>query len=249
MIDIHAHILPGLDDGPSTWEDALALARAFVRAGYRAVVATPHVVPGLYPNGRGLILERLGEARRRLAQEGIDLDLHPGAEYFLDPGLVPALEAGELVTVNDAGRHLLVELPSAEMPAFARPVLFELAARGVTPVLAHPERQDYLARSRRLLEELAAGGVLLQVTCGSLTGMFGSGPRRCADWLLRAGLAHYLATDAHVPGRRLAAAARAHQLLGERGQRLVEDNPRALLQGRGPEGAREGGPAAGWAGG
>lgn len=230
-IDIHAHILPGLDDGPETPEESLEMASAFVKAGYTTVVATPHVIPGVYDHARTTILQSVRRFQEQLQAARIPLTVLPGAEYHVSDRLLPLLRAGELLTLNDTGKYLLVELPFYQIPEYVSQVLFELLLAGVTPVIAHPERNDYLVRHPGALAEMVRKGVLAQVTAASLTGLFGGEARRVAARFLQDGTAHFVATDAHGADRRLEAGPQAARLFPAQSTALFYDHPAAVLRG------------------
>lgn len=237
MIDLHAHILPGIDDGARDEAEAMAAARQALAAGVGTVVATPHAIPGVYDNGHERILERAARLQAVLDAAGLVLGVRPGAEYYLEPELPLRLDRGELLTLNDRGKHVLVELPLAGIPAYADRVLFDLLVRGVTPVLAHPERNREFSAEPERLYRLVAQGVLVQVTAGSLTGLFGRQMRAAAELFVRQGWVHFVASDLHGPGARLAAMREvrsqlAEMLGAEEGGRLLEENPRCVLEGR-----------------
>lgn len=231
MIDIHNHILPGLDDGPETAEESLELAEALVRAGFTAAVTTPHVLPGLYENTREAILEAVAGLKERLAAERIPLEIYPGSECRITPELPERLEKGELVTLGDSGRYLLVEFPMHELPAYAADVLFRLQLGGVRPVIAHPERHGFFRENRELLAGFVERGALVQVTAGALTGLFGPAEQKAVGRWLKDGLVHFVATDAHSDGRRLEAAQKAAELLGAGAETLLHAAPKAAVQG------------------
>ncbi|OPZ72745.1 MAG: Tyrosine-protein phosphatase YwqE [Firmicutes bacterium ADurb.Bin456] len=236
MIDIHTHILPGLDDGPDSLEEALEMARRAVAGGARIMVATPHVVAGLYPNSREAVLAALGEFRRVLEENSIPLTVLPGAECRLEPDLDERLARGELLTINDGGRYLLVELPPMLVPEYTAQVCYQLRLRGVTPIIAHPERNAGLVREPGLLYDLISRGALSQITAGSLTGHLGSAAAAAAKKFLGLGYVQFIASDAHSctgRGPLLAeAAGAAARLLGaEQGQSLVSGNPLRAIQG------------------
>ncbi|HIE13553.1 MAG TPA: phosphotransferase [Desulfotomaculum sp.] len=230
-IDLHAHILPGFDDGPETVEESIEMARAYVEAGYAAVVATPHVIPGVYENTRASILRGVKRLQQRLHDAGIPLTVLPGAEYHLTDRLVPLLQEGGVLTLNDTGKHLLVELPWVHLPAYASQVLFELLLAGVTPIIAHPERNEFLARHPEVLRGFSRRGVLAQVTAGALTGLFGPAERRASRIFIEEGTAQFVATDAHNAGRRLKAGPEAMRLLGAKAQLLICEHPAAVING------------------
>lgn len=231
MIDIHAHLLPEFDDGPETLDESLKTARAYVDAGYTMVVATPHVIPGLYEHSRVEILNGVKALQERLEVARIPLAILPGAEYHLTNRLISLLQAGELVTLNDTGKYLLVELPVYEIPSCAPQVFFELLLAGITPILAHPERNDFLVRHPGTLGEMVRKGVMAQVTAGSLTGLFGPTSKRAANLFIKEGCAHIVATDAHGPGYRLEAGPAAAQLLGEKGRVFMCERPDTVIRG------------------
>lgn len=197
MIDLHVHILPGLDDGAADLEEALAMARAAKNDGITCLVATPHYVTGWFAPEKGRVLEAVEELNRCLAAEGIGVVVLPGAEYRLEPDLPERYEKGELLTLGGKSRYLLVELPPGLLPPYAERVLFELQLCGVTPVLAHPERNGAPMHEQELLFKWAARGVLFQLTAASLKGAFGEGVRRAAQQFLRNGFVHLVASDAH----------------------------------------------------
>ena len=237
MIDIHSHILPGLDDGAGSVEVSLAMARRAAADGIRVMVATPHVITGLYPNGRATILAAVERLQRVFKDNGIDLSLLPGAEYRLEPDLPRRLARGELLTVNDGGRYLLVEMPAALVPDYAGQVFYELQLQGLTPIIAHPERNEGFARDHGLLHGLVSHGALVQITAGSLTGLLGSAAAANARAFLKQGCVHFIATDAHTAGDHrapvlAAASGEAARLAGEEeGISLVTGNPRRAIRG------------------
>lgn len=238
MIDLHIHILPGLDDGPADSRESLDMARHAVAGGIKEVVATPHVAPGLYNNSRDGILNALQEFRAQLQAHDIPLEVHPGAEYLLEPNLPQLIKEGKLLTLGDGGRYLLVEFPAAEIPIFAGQTFFELALQGITPVLAHPERNGELQRNPHKLLPFVERGVLCQGTAGSFTGKFGSLVRQVACHYLQSGCYHFIGTDAHgavnrKPELQAACAVIDGYSANAAGQLAVE-NPERLLRGQAP---------------
>lgn len=237
MIDLHAHILPGVDDGAVNEAEAVAAARQALAVGISAIVATPHVIPGVFDNGRGLILERVTRLQAVLDAAGLAVRVFPGAEYYLEPELPEKLDRGELLTLNDRGKHVLVELPMVGVPAYADRVLFELLVRGVTPVLAHPERNRELVARPERLYQLVEQGVLVQITAASLVGLFGRDVRAAAELFVRQHWVHFVASDLHGPGARLAALREIQDRLAifvgnEVMSLLLHENPRRILEGQ-----------------
>lgn len=199
MIDLHCHLLPGIDDGPPDMATALEMARAHVAAGVGTVVCTPHVTHDL-PNDAARIAAAVETTRAALADARVPLEILPGAEIAitkaadLDDDALRALALG-------GGPWLLVEAPLRLTPGVDL-VVQSLLLRGHRVVVAHPERSPFFQRDADALRRLVAGGALVQLTTGSLTGQFGTTVRRFADALLREGLVHNIASDAHDAHRR-----------------------------------------------
>lgn len=236
MIDIHSHILPELDDGAGSLQESLAMGRLATADGIRMMVATPHVITGLYPHSRETILAAVAQLCRDFADNGIPLVILPGAEYRLEPDLPQRMSRGELLTINDGGRYLLVELPADQVPARTDQVFYELQLQGVTTIIAHPERNAVFARTPSLLYDLVDCGSLVQLTSGSLTGHLGTAAAAAARTFLKKGCAHFIASDAHSSGKRAPslteALKKAARLAGtEEAQNLVTKNPHRAVQG------------------
>lgn len=232
MIDLHCHILPGIDDGPDTIEQSLALARAAAAGGTRTIVATPHV-SWRYPNDAQTIRRLTDELGHRLAREGIPIEVRAGAEIAMTRA--PELGRSELdgMRLGD-GLWLLLEPPfSPALTGFAS-VLGELQSKGHRVIVAHPERCPAFMREPEALHALAATGALTSITAGSLTGRFGSQVRRFALRLLEEGLVHNVASDAHDAFRRPPGMARELEAAGlaELSEWLTSSVPAAILSGQ-----------------
>lgn len=200
MIDLHCHIIPYIDDGARSAHIACAMARHAVRSGVTTIVATPHcnLAGRMNYRDRDYFLT-LGMFRALLKQEGIDLTVLPGAEVFVRPSNIRALiEADRLVTLNRS-RYLLVEFPFDCSGRVISRLLDAIAHRGLVPVVAHPERYDAVQDSPQLVARWFSQGYIIQLNKGSLLGRLGSGAARCSNHLLRHGLAHVIASDAHDP--------------------------------------------------
>jgi protein-tyrosine phosphatase len=214
MIDLHSHILPGVDDGPATLEESLEIARRAAADGVRVIAATPHVRDD-YPT-RPATMERLvGELRTAIAGEGIDIDLRPGGEIAID--WLDRLSDDDLVSFGLAGsRHyLLLEFPYAGWPLSLHEWVFRLVTRRITPVIAHPERNADVQANPDELRPLVDAGALVQITAASLDGRIGRSSRAAAKALIEQGLAHLLASDAHTPDIREAGLLAAAEAVGD----------------------------------
>jgi protein-tyrosine phosphatase len=234
VIDLHCHALPGIDDGPATIEEALELARAQVAAGVRTVAATPHVSHHYAGNDAARIRAAVAELNAALAEAGIELEVVPGGEVALSRAL--ELDDDELAALRlGGGPWLLAEAPmSPAAPAGVEHGLRRLADRGHRLLLAHPERCPVFLRDRDLLERLVASGMRCSITAAALTGRFGRDPQRFALGLLRDGLVHDVASDAHGTSMRRPpglAEPLAQAGWGEHVTWLCDAAPRAILDG------------------
>ena len=236
MIDVHAHVLPAIDDGPSTTEDAIAIARAAVAAGITEIAATPHV-SWEHPNTAAVIHAGVAAVQAEIDAQGIPLRIRPGAELALT--LAADLSDEELVALRlGDGEWLLAECPLAlAAPGFDRMVQ-RLQAQGHRILLAHPERAPELQRNPDTLRRLVDAGMLAQITAGSLVGRFGSTVQRFTFDLVEAGLVHNVASDTHNATRRppglLAEIQEADAELpglADHADWLCEQVPRAILDG------------------
>jgi protein-tyrosine phosphatase len=200
MIDLHCHVLPGIDDGPATIDGSLALARAASAAGIETLVATPHVSTR-YPNDAATIARLVEDLNARLAAESIALEVRAGAE--LAATHIGELAPDELDRLGLGGGHwLLLEPPFAAVVAGLAETAAELQDRGHRLLLAHPERCEAFQRDPRTLYALIRAGVCTSITASSLVGRFGTKPRRFALALLKEGLVHNVTSDAHDDVRR-----------------------------------------------
>ena len=194
-VDMHAHWLPGIDDGAQTMQDSLMLIRQLVDLGYSKLIATPHVMADLYPNTKEEILVKLKEVRLAAEQAGIPVALATAAEYLIDEGFEQLVATDQLLTLPN--RHLLVEFSFVSPPPTRDAVIFNLQTKGFVPVLAHPERYRYYHNTMQEYHILAARGVKLQVNLLSITGYYGESVKKVALSLIEEGLVDILGTDAH----------------------------------------------------
>jgi len=235
-VDIHCHCLPGVDDGPQTVEEAIDLCRGLVADGITTVIATPHQL-GAYEgkNSSQLIRQAVASLTDLLALSEIPLTIVPGADVRVDDQLVALLTADEIMTLADGNASILLELPHETMIDL-RPLIRQLISRGITPVVSHPERHREIARKPGLVLPWLEIGACLQVTAGSLRGMFGPPAERAAWQLLEAGLVSLIASDAHGMERRAPGMSDAIDILTKRlghavARRLCIENPLRVLQG------------------
>ena len=239
MLDLHCHILPGVDDGPDEWEEALEMAKFAVEDGITGVVCTPHCVPGMFENTRVTVMAAFNAFREKLREMNIPLEIYPGMELRLDTDLLPRIKSGELLSINDMGVFALIELPTDAIPSGLEDFLWELQAEEITPIIAHPERNLPLQGHPERLYEIVRTGVMLQLTAASLLGKFGKEAKAFSVKLLKHRMVHVIATDAHSASFRRPILSEAHaavrKMSGEEAaEQLLSETPASIVQGRRP---------------
>ena len=236
-VDLHCHLLPAVDDGAKHLDQALAMAKIAIEDGITDIICTPHHLNGVYQNNASSILSACHQLQGALDDQQLPLTVHPGAENHLVPELLDGLRAGSVMTMAHRGRYLLVELPVMSIPMGTEQVLKSLLKQGLTPIIAHPERNDALRLDPTRLGEWVDWGVLGQVTAQSLTGQFGPLVQQAAWHMTEQGWIHCVASDAHRDKRRIPIISPAHQAISERlglefANWLVDAVPRAVLLGQ-----------------
>lgn len=200
MIDIHCHILPGIDDGPTEWEESLAMCEMAVKDGIRTIVATPHVNNGSYFNSKEKIIEKIEELRERINGR-VELEILIGADTHVSFDLVDRLQSKEIPTINNKN-YILLELPHELLPPNLESFIFDLKVMGITPIITHVERTLWIKRKFEELKKLIQKGALLQITAMSITGEFGRSAQQWSEKLLKENLVHIIASDGHsINGR------------------------------------------------
>lgn len=197
MIDLHCHILPHVDDGPTNLIQFFEMAHAAESAGVTHIVATPHHLNGQYENVKADILPICRQYNDYLQQENISITIHPGQELRIHRELLHSLEIGDILTLDNKGKFLLLELPPNEVPEYTQEMIYELLLKGITPIIAHPERNRALIDNNHILFELVSEGALAQLTAGSIIGQFGKKIKVFAEKMIDHHLAHFVASDAH----------------------------------------------------
>jgi protein-tyrosine phosphatase len=232
VIDLHSHILPGVDDGPETMAGSLQVARAAVADGIEVVAATPHVRED-YPTTAEVMERRLGELRAALDAAGVPLEARPGGEVALERLALLAHDELERFGLGGNPRYLLLEFPYYGWPLELPTQVFSLTTRAVTPVLAHPERNAEVQTAPERLRPLVEQGALVQLTAASVDGRLGARSHDAALALLELRLAHLLASDAHAPDVRGVGLTNAAAAVGdgELARWLTRDVPAAMVAG------------------
>lgn len=234
MIDLHCHLLPGIDDGASDLAASLGMARIAVADGITTIACTPHIYPGLYENTAAGIRVAIKSLQAELDQAGIALRLVDGADIHLAPDLLSGLRADRLPTLNRS-RYLLLEPPHHVAPPRFEEQVFILIANGYVPLITHPERLTWIEDHYPVFLRLARAGAWLQVTAGALTGRFGRRPKYWSQRLIDEGPVHIIASDAHSVHRRPplmaeAQVAAARQVGAVEAWAMVRDRPRAVIE-------------------
>lgn len=201
MIDIHSHILPGVDDGAQSIEDSIAMAKQAVDEGITKIIATPHHQNGKYINRKQDVEDRVIELNLVLQNENISLEVLPGQETRIYGELLEGYENEEILTLNHT-KYMFVELPSGHVPRYTEKLLFDVQLKGLTPVIVHPERNAEIIENPDKLLNLVEKGALTQVTAASITGHFGKKIRKFSLELIEANLTHFVASDAHNTSNR-----------------------------------------------
>src|SRR6202158_5232505 len=215
MIDLHCHMLPGIDDGAADLDVSLGMAEASVADGVTVLACTPHILPGLYHNSGPQIRRATQELQNVLDQEGIPLRLVTGADNHVVPDFVAGLQSGRLLSLCDS-RYVLVEPPHHTEPPQLEDFFFNLLVAGFVPILTHPERLTWVPSRYGTIQRLVQAGVWMQITSGSLTGAFGRTAQYWAERMLDEGCVHILATDAHDTKRRPPRLSRGRDLAAKR---------------------------------
>jgi len=235
VIDIHSHILPEIDDGARSLDEAVEMARMAAEDGIEQMVCTPHMFNALSSDPQPFeVAYRVSALQEKIA--GIGLKLLPGNEVHITHQIVEQARERRFTRINN-GNYLLVEFPTMLIPVGADDIFYKLQLQGLSPILVHPERNSRFQANPALLETFVRRGVFVQVTAMSVAGEFGTKAQKCAESLLRHQCVQFIATDTHRPKTRPPILSRgrdaAARIIGDDAARkLVEDNPRAVIEGR-----------------
>ena len=217
-------------------EVSLEMCRVAAEDGTGTIIATPHMLNGLYDVSCEMVTRGVQELQRAVEEAALPLRILPGADVHVARDLADYLARGEVMTVADRGAHLLLELPQDVVPRELADVLFQVQLKGITPIISHPERNIEIQSRPELLDGLIEAGSLTQVTAGSLAGAFGRRAHRSALRLLRSGRLHLVASDAHNPGRRSPRLSEARRVVGEElgeeaAVRIFDERPARIVAG------------------
>lgn len=235
MVDLHCHLLPGIDDGSKSMEISLRLAREAVENGVTHALLTPHHMNGRYVNHKQDVIKRTAEFRQQLEKNNIPLTVFPGQEVRINGQLIDALDKDDILFADEDNRYLMLEFPDDDVPHYTNQMIFELQQRGITPIIVHPERNTKIMAHPELLYQLLQKGCLSQITASSYVGTFGKKVEDFSKKLIANGQGYLFASDAHdLPGRKYEMRQAFEKLSQEYDAKLAEryaDNARAIING------------------
>lgn len=236
FVDIHCHLIPGIDDGAKDWRQTMAMARMAAADGIRTIICTPHQLGSFAHNRGDEIRRRTTRLQQALDEQQIQLRVLPGGDVRIEEDMLQQVSSGEVLTLADRGRHVLLELPREVYFPLDR-VLDQLDTLGMQGILSHPERNQGLLHDWTAVDSLVRAGCLMQVTSGSLHGLFGVASQKMALWMLEHQLVHFIATDAHGARSRRPLLGRSYELVCELAGEVTARNvccefPAAVAAGR-----------------
>lgn len=231
MIDIHSHILPGIDDGSKNINMTLEMLRMAEESGTKDIVATPHFCRGYGELPHSEVKKLVEEFRKLATKEGLDINIHYGQEVYYSEQIIKDYENGLIGTINDS-RYMLIELPMRSFDSDTLEVLYELQVKGITPILAHPERYRPIIEKPERINKFINEGFLFQMNAGSIEGKFGNSVKKTAEILLENNIYNFIGSDAHNDGNRCPGIATGIELAKKKNkisEELFRESGRRLL--------------------
>ena len=203
MVDLHCHLLPGIDDGSKNMETSLRLAKEATENGVTHALLTPHHMNGHYMNHKQDIIQRTQKFQEEINKHNIPLIVFPGQEVRINGQLLEALDNDDILFADEGGKYMLLEFPGNDVPHYTNQMIFELQQRGIIPIIVHPERNTMIMDEPDLLYNLLEKGCISQITASSYVGTFGKKVENFSKDLIAAGQGYIFASDAHdLPGRK-----------------------------------------------
>jgi len=235
MIDLHCHLLPGIDDGAANLEISLRLAREAVADGVDYALLTPHHMNGVYVNHRADVIKRTKQFQDELTKHDIKLTVFPGQEVRINGDLLTALDQNDILFADESNHYLMLEFPDDDVPTYTDKMIYDLQQRGIIPVIVHPERNTKIMKQPDILLDLLQKGCLSQLTASSYVGTFGKQVETFCQQLLAAGQGYVFSSDAHnLPGRKYQMREAFDKLRKEFGTDVAdtfEGNAKAIING------------------
>lgn len=235
MVDLHCHLLPGIDDGSKSMKISLRLAREATENGVTHALLTPHHMNGRYVNHKQDVIRQTKEFQEQLREHNIPLTVFPGQEVRINGHLLDALDKDDILFADTGNRYLMLEFPDDDVPHYTNQMIFDLQQRGITPVIVHPERNTKIMAEPDLIYQLLQKGCLSQITASSYVGTFGKKVEEFSCQLIKAGQGYVFASDAHdLPGRKYEMCQAFDKMQHEFGQKMVDQyqqNARLIING------------------
>lgn len=232
MIDIHTHILPGIDDGAKSLAESLEILRELVKQGVSDVIATPHIITGTYDNTKEIITNKIELLRDEIKSNGIPIKIYSGSELYIEPNIIENIKKNNLTLANS--KYILFETALQRFPNNYEDVIWDFLNEGYKPIIAHAERfMPFINYPNRLIRILNRG-VYLQINAGSLFGFHGEQIKEFVHWLLERGCVHFVASDSHGINNRPIPMSRAYEYLAETFNKnladlLMQENPNSVI--------------------
>jgi len=237
MIDIHAHILPGFDDGPATLNDTIEMLQQAQTDGIQSIIATPHTLNGIYTCSPEMIFKGIEDLSIEIEKHDISIIVHPGMEIHICEDLHTQIENKSLISLNNS-RYVLIELPAPLIPPHFKDIVFQLRLKGYYPILAHPERNFAVQKNPEMIYDFIEWGVFIQLTAASISGFFGGRIHKLCNQMLKNRQVHFLASDAHSADLRPSVLSEAYykceKILKDRkeARALIEGNPKSVIENK-----------------
>lgn len=234
MIDIHCHILPSVDDGSDSIETSLEMLKIASEDGVKTIFATPHFSYGEFEVPYKEVIKLTENLNNKSSEKGIDVKVIPGQEIFLDNNTL-RLYKEEVIGCFLNTNYMLIELPMDHIPKHSLDTIYELKIRGVKPILAHPERYIYVIENPEKLNDFIEEGCLFQINSGSINGIFGKKVKKTAEYLVKNGVCHFVASDAHGIGTRLPTISNSINSLlaiNKNINKLIQDNTNFVIENK-----------------
>lgn len=235
MYDMHCHVLPGVDDGANNLEEAISMAIMAKENGIQAMFATPHFIEGAGSKDAIFNKQVLDMLDCELQNRNIDIKVYLGCEVYSTSEILKLLERKQITTLNNSN-YILIELPMHHIPLDIESIIYKLKLKGITPIIAHPERNNKIVEDPNILYKLISKGVLAQLNLPSLLGKYGSNIKKTAEILLKHDMIHFVGTDAHRPSDRYYNISEALDIIinlvgKERLLKITEINPEYIITG------------------
>lgn len=230
MIDMHCHIIPGIDDGADVMDTSIDMLKIAARDGIKKMIITPHY-NNYFENDATSISSRLDDLRSEILKHKIDIEVFPGQEVMLSRNMVEQYKDTTIRGLNYS-RYILFELPNDKLPDYTFDIIYELKLLGVIPILAHPERYEFIINKISTINGFIEEGCLFQITSHSIKGLFGREIQRTAELLIKNEACHFIASDAHSCGRRRPELKKAYDIIQQYNKELcnnLTDNANKLI--------------------